>query len=53
MNEANEMLVAIQRKKAIYRKCMEDSNDVSERRKYQRDIDILSEEETYWLGQLL
>jgi len=53
MNHANDMLVAVQRKKAIYRKCMEDSEDIGEIMKYQKSIDELSKEERYWLAQAM
>ena len=53
MNHANDMLVAIQRKKAIYTKCMEDSEDIGEIMKLKKDIDLLSKEEKYWLAQVM
>ena len=52
MNQANEMLVAIQRKKAIYKRVMATCKKESDKHKLKRDIDDLSKEEEYWLGQL-
>lgn len=52
MNQANEMLVAIQRKKTIYNKCMVTCKSQKDKQKLKKDIEELSKQEKYWLGQL-
>lgn len=52
MNEANEILSAIQRKKAIYKKCLATCKSQKDKLKLKKDIEELSKEEEFWLGQL-
>jgi len=52
MNEANQILGAIQRKKAIYRQVMATCKSERDKHKLKRDIGELSKEEEYWLRQL-
>lgn len=52
MNQANEILVAIQRKKIIYNRCLVTCKSQKDKQKLKKDLDELSKEEMYWLGQL-
>lgn len=50
MNSANEMLQAIKNKKALLKNKLELSDDYTEEQ-YNKDIEILNEEEREWLEQ--
>ena len=50
MNSANEMLQAIKNKKTLLKNKLELSDDYTEEQ-YNKDIEILNEEEREWLEQ--
>ncbi len=53
MHEANQILGAIKRKKAIYMKMLKETDSISEGMNFQEKIDELSREEQKWIDILV